>query len=196
MSEPPLAGDVMRWMLLFLFFSISNHAQEELQVVSMLEVRALVTGRFLPFKVYRGENPEELASISTSAPCKAMVDPFRPTIFHLYCTDSVAASVEVELKSGQAIVLNNIDVKQISLIKPKPVLVSPEPTQNPSLGKSLYDNNCASCHASIAISKPQDATSLRGALNRPPMSTRGLNTIFNSDDTKINALLQFINEEL
>ncbi len=171
-----------------------NSWAQTYRIVSLLNQDALMSGRFLPFKVYNDQNQlMTLKEVELTGSCQTMIDPHRPSIFHIYCEDAAIVSVKAMIiEDDVQIALNNLEVKKLSIItrEPKPVV-------DPYLaGRTIYTNNCISCHRSTPISKPQTAASVRAALNRAPMSTAGLNTLYNSDDEKINAIVLFINEAL
>ena len=179
--------------LSIVFFSLTSFA-DSYQVISLLSQEALVTGRFLPFKIYDSQNQAmAIKRVQVYGQCQSMGDPHYEEIFHLYCLDEEKVSLIVELQNRTIFSVDNILVKKISLIESS-ITIPGDPGE--SLGRRLFTNNCAGCHPAEPISRPQTAATLRAALAREPMAGRGLNDLFNGDDEKINALLQYINEEL
>ncbi len=165
---------------------------ETYRAVSLYSSGALVTGRFLPFKVYNGsDEPQAVATAFAYGPCETIIDNNRPEIFHVYCTSRTEVDLIVRLKNGVLLSAKDIPVKKVSLIEPEIIIDDSE-----SLGSRLFRDNCISCHRTEPIAKGQTADSLRQALGTSPMKESGLDRLLNGDDEKINALVKYINEEL
>lgn len=183
----------MKAILIAMILSFSGPAlAQSYRAVSLYTSQALVTGRFLPFKVYNGSNqaqPVETAFVY--GPCETMIDTNRPEIFHVYCTQASDIDLIVRLRNGVLLSAKDIPIQKVSLIEPEIIIGDGQ-----SLGSRLFKDNCIECHRTQAIDKGQDAASVRAALGSSPMKERGLDALFSGDDEKINALVKYINEEL
>ncbi len=165
---------------------------ETYRAVSLYSSGALVTGRFLPFKVYNGSNqPQSVASAFAYGPCETIIDNNRPEVFHLYCTSKTEVDLIVRLKNGVLLSAKDIPIKKVSLIEPEIIIDDSE-----SLGSRLFRDNCIACHRTEPIAKGQTANSLKQALGTSPMKESGLDRLLNGDAEKIKALVDYINEEL
>jgi hypothetical protein len=178
-------------LLLSVFFSINSLAQSP-RIVSLYERDALVTGRFLPFKVYsdQGLSPN---AVVISEGCDGMVDPHRAEIFHLFCFTEGEKIAQVTFSNGEKMQVGPVDVRKLSLLGPGDIIDRPTPVNR---GRDMFRMDCRGCHISQPIPKPQTVESLQSALSRVPMSSSGLHLKYNDDLEALQALLTYINEEL
>lgn len=191
MLQSPLAGDVMKLIFLALIFnfSISMAQAQDYNLKSLYSQEALVTARFLPFKVYdKNQTAAPILKVHVYGPCESLVDNNRSEVFHIYCVDEAEVDLIIKLQNGMIIAANDIAIKKQTIIDPNIELPN-----NDSLGKKLFTDNCLECHRTQPITGVQTAASLRSALNRSPMLERGLGVLLNDDDEKINALIEYIN---
>lgn len=159
-------------------------------VVSLFSDAALVTDRFLPFKVYNEETqPQVIKSVSTSSDCESLVDPNRNTVFHLHCNTAGEVNMSVQLSNGQKISVGPLQIRAVSILKPR----YDDAPDEVSLGQTLFQNNCAECHATVVIRTPITVDGIKSALSRDPMKARGLDSLFNDDLEKLEALEEYIN---
>jgi hypothetical protein len=178
-------------LLLTVFVSVNSWAQSP-RIVSLYERDALVTGRFLPFKVYSDQGLSPNAVVITEG-CDGMVDPHRAEIFHLFCFTEGEKMAQVTFTNGEKMQVGPIEVRKLSLLGPDDTIIRPIPVNR---GRELFRMDCMGCHLSKPIPKTQTVESLQSALSRVPMSLSGLHLKYNGDLEALQALLTYINEEL
>ncbi|MCB0378352.1 MAG: hypothetical protein KDD33_07655 [Bdellovibrionales bacterium] len=179
-----------------IFFLLGSSALASLKITSFYEADALVTGRFLPFKVSDSGNLK-IKSVVVDSGCRAMLDPYRKDIFLVYCWEEGSPSVDLVLDvDGHEVATSApaIAVAKVSIIEPPDDPVGPG---GESLGFKLFKQDCTQCHpGQKVITKGQTANSVRTALARGQMKSINLDLKYNADDEKINALVKYINEEM
>ncbi len=179
-------------VFLSIMLSFGSAFGQTYEAVSLYANGALVTGRFLPFKIYNtSKEAQPIASAFVYGPCETLIDYHRSEVFHVYCTESADIDLIIRLKNGSLLSIKDIPVKKVSLIEPEIIIGTGK-----SLGEQLFMDNCMECHRTEPIGKGQTAASVRQALSTYPMKDRGLNLLFNDDQEKIDALVEYINEEL
>lgn len=122
------AGGLVRQLFTLLFtmlLSWSVWAQASFRVTSFYEAEAYLTERLIPFAVrYRsGESVEALLLVEVSKPCQAMVDPHRPYVFHLYCTEEADVASVVTIKEGAKqyrLTVPSVQVRKLAIISSTP----------------------------------------------------------------------------
>lgn len=184
------------WSETYDLMPVNSKNKSNFRFASMLSREALVTGRFLPFKVYKSEQAMGIAEIvieEQTAGCSTMIDPYRPTLFHLYCLDEGTVSIKVLLSgTSDVVTARGLPIKHRSIID----FDNPDKPIDPlARGRVLFNNDCMRCHRSQAIPKPQTKTSVAAALNTSPMKEEGLPAQY-VDPDKLSAIVQFINEGL
>ena len=183
--------------VLALIFSFSAHAGYK--IVSLYEKDALVTGRFLPFKVYDDSNKAlGIAGVAPSELCYGMVDQHRDNIFHIYCREQTMAGAKIILKNGDVVTVANLPIRKLSIIEPDlPIEDGGEQTPL-QLGEKLFLNNCIGCHRTIPIKSQQSTNSLLNTQFKKsemkqfgvdPSTKKGFFT-----DKELEGLVQYINE--
>src|SRR5690606_16581234 len=146
-------------------------ARADYKIVSLYEKDALVTGRFLPFKIY--DNSDQAVGIVGVAPnefCYGMVDSYRDTVFHIYCKEQTTAAAKIILKNGDVVSLTNLPVRKLSIIEPDLPIEDQDGSITPlQLGETLFLNNCMGCHRTTPIKTQQTKNSLQNTQFKKPI---------------------------
>ncbi len=187
-------------ILHLLFLCISSLAfANNYQIISMYEKDALVTHRLLSFKVKdSGGNALDVKNVNVNVGCEAMIDIHFNNIFHIMCTEEMTVQGSIFLSNGELVSLTPFTVRQLGKVFSFPTDEPIGPSTEPSiaLGRSIFANNCMSCHRTQPIEKGQTDTSVATALGTDPMKAAGLDTKFANDQQKLQSLVLYINEEL
>lgn len=179
-------------VLLFIFMIIvSAEAFAQYKVVSMYERDALLTGRFLSFKVYNSEGVEQsIQELSTEGPCYSMVDVYKQAIAHVYCKEETSVKLILLLEDGSVVRTGSFNIRKLSIVEPK----DPGPVvPGDSLGRTLFVNNCATCHGAQVIDESQTVDSLKN-IQFKKTQMKQFENLF--DNEQMDALVQYINSEV
>lgn len=199
--KPTLAGALMKFLFLqtvILLFSMNLYA-DNYQITSMFEKDALVTHRLLSFKVKdSGDKAMDIKNVNVNIGCEAIVDIHFSNIFHIMCTKETIVEGSIFLANGELVSLNPFTVRKLGKVFSFPTEGDTKPNTEPSiaLGRSLFANNCVSCHRTQAIPKGQTEASVAAALGTDPMNAAGLDVKFANDKQKLGSLVLYINGEL
>lgn len=150
-------------------------ADAGLRVVSLYDQQSIIPGALIPFRVSGtlvGKGALKAVTVVSPADnsCRAMVDPFAPTDFHLKCVNESDVQLRVSFAATPTEVYE-VNYGPISVRKPFSNVIfvdpQPDPTEDPSVlaGQQLFGAHCIGCHAEAKAKAGRTATLIRNAVN-------------------------------
>ncbi len=163
--------------------------------------RAFITYRYLPFSVNNQTgNPLPLVHVSIGSPCAAMIDPFRPHVFHAVCTQAGSfLAVATVRGDGETLTEVQVPIQQVRHVRlneaTAPVDVEWEQGRQLFFQSRAGLKACNECHGvPTAIRVTQNADSLAQKFKSSASADMKLyDNLFTPSEQA--ALAKFINKE-